>query len=131
LFRGGARIFGPRPRDYHFKLNKKVVLLSKKSALSARIKDESIKIVEDFTFDTPQTKAYLDFLKGFNLDDKKSILITPEVNVNVFLSCRNIPGADITEVLNFNAYDILNSGTILISEKSIEAISELLSNSKA
>ena len=66
-----------------------------------------------------------------NLDDKKSILITPEVNVNVFLSCRNIPGADITEVLNFNAYDILNSGTILISEKSIEAISELLSNSKA
>jgi large subunit ribosomal protein L4 len=131
LFRGGARIFGPRPRDYHFKLNKKVVLLSKKSALAARIKDESIKIVEDFTFDTPQTKAYLDFLKGFNLDDKKSILITPEVNVNVFLSCRNIPGADITEVLNFNAYDILNSGTILISEKSIEAISELLSNSKA
>jgi large subunit ribosomal protein L4 len=131
LFRGGARIFGPRPRDYHFKLNKKVVLLSKKSALSARIKDESIKIVEDFTFDTPQTKAYIDFLKGFNLDDKKSILITPEVNVNVFLSCRNIPGADITEVLNFNAYDILNSGTILISEKSIEAISELLSNSKA
>jgi large subunit ribosomal protein L4 len=112
-------------------LNKKVVLLSKKSALSARIKDESIKIVEDFTFDTPQTKAYIDFLKGFNLDDKKSILITPEVNVNVFLSCRNIPGADITEVLNFNAYDILNSGTILISEKSIEAISELLSNSKA
>lgn len=131
LFRGGARIFGPRPRDYHFKLNKKVVLLSKKSALSARLKDESIKIVEDFTFDSPQTKAYLDFLKGFNLDDKKSILITPEVNVNVFLSCRNIPGADITEVLNFNAYDILNSGTILISEKSIEAISELLSNSKA
>lgn len=130
LFRGGARIFGPRPRDYHFKLNKKVVLLSKKSALSARLKDESIKIVEDFTFDTPGTKAYLNFLKGFNLDDKKSILITPEVNVNVFLSCRNIPGADITEVVNFNAYDILNSGTILISEKSVEAISELLSNSK-
>ncbi len=130
LFRGGARIFGPRPRDYHFKLNKKVVLLSKKSALSARIKDESIKIVEDFTFDTPKTKEYLDFLKGFNLSDQKTILITPEVNVNVFLSCRNIPGADITEVINFNAYDIINSGTILISEKSIEAISELLSNTK-
>ena len=130
LFRGGARIFGPRPRDYHFKLNKKVVLLSKKSALSARLKDESIKIVEDFTFDTPQTKEYLNFLKGFNLLDQKSMLITPEVNVNVFLSCRNLPGADITEVLNFNAYDILNSGTILISEKSVEAISELLSNTK-
>ncbi|HUH74903.1 MAG TPA: 50S ribosomal protein L4 [Chitinophagales bacterium] len=130
LFRGGARIFGPRPRDYHFKLNKKVVLLSKKSALSARFKDESIKIVEDFTFDNPQTKEYINFLKGFKLDDKKSILITPEVNVNVFLSCRNIPGADITEVLNFNAYDILNSNTILISEKSIEVISELLSNTK-
>lgn len=130
LFRGGARIFGPRPRDYHFKLNKKVVILSKKSALSARIKDESIKIVEDFTFDTPKTKEYLDFLKGFNLSDQKTILITPEVNVNVFLSCRNIPGADITEVINFNAYDIINSGTILISEKSIEAISELLSNTK-
>lgn len=130
LFRGGARIFGPRPRDYHFKLNKKVVVLSKKSALSVRFKDESIKIVEDFTFDTPNTKEYLNFLKGFNLDAQKSMLITPEVNVNVFLSCRNIPGADITEVLNFNAYDILNSGTILISEKSIEVISELLSNTK-
>lgn len=131
LFRGGARIFGPRPRDYHFKLNKKVVALSKRSALSARIQDQSIKIVEDFTFDTPQTKAYINFLRGFGLNDQKTILITPDVDINIFLSSRNISGADVTEVESFNAYDILNSGTILISEKSVELIADLLSTDKA
>lgn len=131
LFRGGARIFGPRPRDYHFKLNKKVVALSKRSALSARVQDQSIKIIEDFTFDTPQTKAYINFLRGFGLNDQKSILITPDVDINVFLSSRNIPGADVTEVDSFNAYDVLNSGTVLISEKSVELIAELLSTGKA
>lgn len=131
LFRGGARIFGPRPRDYHFKLNKKVVALSKRSALSARVLDSSIKIVEDFTFDSPQTKAYINFLRGFGLNEQKTILITPDVDINVFLSSRNIPGADVTEVESFNAYDILNSGTVLISEKSIELIADLLSTGKA
>lgn len=131
LFRGGARIFGPRPRDYHFKLNKKVVALSKRSALSARVQDQSIKIVEDFTFDTPQTKAYINFLRGFGLNEQKSILITPDVDINIFLSSRNIPGADVTEVDAFNAYDVLNSGTVLISEKSVELIAELLSTGKA
>lgn len=131
LFRGGARIFGPRPRDYHFKLNRKVVALSKRSALSARVLDSSIKIVEDFTFDTPQTKAYINFLRGFGLNEQKSILITPDVDINIFLSSRNIPGADVTEVESFNAYDILNSGTVLISEKSIELIADLLSTGKA
>lgn len=131
LFRGGARIFGPRPRDYHFKLNKKVVALSKRSALSARVQDQSIKIIEDFTFDTPQTKAYINFLRGFGINDQKSILITPDVDINVFLSSRNIPGADVTEVESFNAYDVLNSGTVLISEKSVELIAELLSTGKA
>lgn len=131
LFRGGARIFGPRPRDYHFKLNKKVVALSKRSALSAKVQDQSIKIVEDFTFDTPQTKAYINFLRGFGINNEKSILITPDVDINIFLSSRNIPGADVTEVDSFNAYDILNSKTVLISEKSVELIAELLSTSKA
>lgn len=131
LFRGGARIFGPRPRDYHFKLNKKVVALSKRSALSAKVQDQSIKIVEDFTFDVPQTKAYINFLRGFGIDNQKSILITPDVDINIFLSSRNIPGADVTEVDSFNAYDIINSNTILISEKSVELIAELLSTSKA
>ncbi len=131
LFRGGARIFGPRPRDYHFKLNKKVVALSKRSALSAKVQDQSIKIVEDFTFDTPQTKAYINFLRGFGLNEQKSILITPDVDINIFLSSRNIPGADVTEVDSFNAYDVLNSGTVLISEKSVELIAELLSTGKA
>lgn len=131
LFRGGARIFGPRPRDYHFKLNKKVVALSKRSALSVKVQDQSIKIVEDFTFDTPQTKAYINFLRGFGINNEKSILITPDVDINIFLSSRNIPGADVTEVDSFNAYDILNSKTVLISEKSVELIAELLSTSKA
>ncbi|MCO5230067.1 MAG: 50S ribosomal protein L4 [Chitinophagales bacterium] len=127
LFRGGARIFGPRPRDYHFKLNKKVVALSKRSALSAKVLDQSIKIVEDFTFDTPQTKAYINFLRGFGLNDKKSILITPDFDVNIFLSSRNLPGADVVEAEGFNAYDLLNSNSILISESSVEVIGQLLS----
>lgn len=131
LFKGGARIFGPKPRDYHFKLNKKVVALSKRSALSAKVQDQAIKIVEDFTFDTPQTKAYINFLRGFGINNQKSILITPEVDINIFLSSRNIPGVDVTEVDSFNAYDIINSNTILISEKSVELIAELLSTSKA
>jgi large subunit ribosomal protein L4 len=128
LFRGGARIFGPRPRDYHFKLNKKVIALAKVSALSGKLAADGIKVVEDFTFEQPKTKGYLDFLNGFGLAEKKSLLIVPEFNDNVYLSSRNIPGADIAEVNTFNPYEILNSGTVLISEKAVEMIAAHFSN---
>lgn len=128
LFRGGARIFGPRPRDYHFKLNKKVVSLAKLSALSGKLAADGIKIVEDFNFEQPKTKGYLEFLNGFGLAEKKSLLIVPEFDDNVYLSSRNIPGADIAEVNSFNPYEILNSSTVLISEKAVELLAAHFSN---
>jgi large subunit ribosomal protein L4 len=128
LFRGGARIFGPRPRDYHFKLNKKVVNLAKLSALSGKLAADGIRVVEDFNFEQPKTKGYLEFLNGFGLAEKKSLLIVPEFDDNVYLSSRNIPGADIAEVNSFNPYEILNSSTVLISEKAVELMAAHFSN---
>jgi len=124
LFKGGARIFGPRPRNYDFKLNKKVKSLAKCSALSVKAAANSIKVVEDFSFETPKTKEYLSFLKNFGLDNKKSLLILPELNDNVYLSSRNIQGAEIALADSLNTYELMNNNTILISEKSIEAIAK-------
>lgn len=131
LFRGGATIFGPRPRDYSFKLNKKVVALSKRSALSSKASNQSVKVIEDFNLDTPKTKDFLNVLSSLGVENQKTLLITPEFNMNVYLSSRNIANADVAEVSNFNAYDILNSNTILISENSVELIADLLSTDKA
>lgn len=128
LFKGGARVFGPKPRDYHFKLNKKVINLAKKSALSAKAKDGSIKVIEDFNFDQPKTKQYIELLNNFGANGCRSLLILPEFNPNIYLSGRNIPGAEIAEANTFNAYEILNSSTILISEKSVEMITDIFSN---
>ncbi len=126
LFRGGARIFGPQPRDYSFKLNKKVKAIAKKSALSTKLASQALKVVEDFTFDTPKTKAYLDVLQNFGLNGKKSLYVANEVSDNVYLSCRNIQGADISAVEGLNVYDILNATTVLISENSIELLHQQL-----
>jgi len=126
LFRGGARIFGPQPRDYSFKLNKKVKSLAKRSALSTKLAADAIRIVEDFTFDTPRTKAYLEVLQNFGLNGKKSLYVADEVTDSVYLSCRNIQGADISAVEGLNVYDILNASTVLISEKSIELLHQQL-----
>ena len=122
MFKGGARIFGPRPRSYDFKLNKKVKSLAKYSALSVKAAGSSIKIVEDFSFDAPKTKEYIKFLTAFGLENKKSLLVLPELNDNVYLSSRNVQGAAIAIAENLNTYEIMNNNTILISEKSIEAI---------
>jgi len=126
LFRGGARIFGPQPRDYSFKLNKKVKSLAKRSALSTKLAADAIRIVEDFTFDAPRTKAYLEVLQNFGLNGKKSLYVADEVTDSVYLSCRNIQGADISAVEGLNVYDILNASTVLISEKSIELLHQQL-----
>ncbi|MCB0507210.1 MAG: 50S ribosomal protein L4 [Chitinophagales bacterium] len=122
LFKGGARIFGPRPRFYDFKLNKKVKTLAKSSALSAKVADSAIKIIEDFSFDAPKTKEYTKFLQAFGLENKKSLLVLPELNDNVYLSSRNIQGAAIAIADSLNTYEIMNNNMILISEKSIEAL---------
>lgn len=128
LFRGGARIFGPRPRSYSFKLNKKVKELAKYSALSAKIASNSIKVIEDFSIETPKTKEYINFLKGFGLENKKSLLIMPEFNDNIYLSSRNIQGAGLSDITSLNTYDIMNNSIILLSEKSVEALSNQIEN---
>jgi len=120
LFKGGARIFGPQPRDYSFKLNKKVKDLAKFSALSTKMAASAIKVVEDFNFDQPKTKEFIAVLKGFGLENKKTLLILPELNDNVYLSSRNLKNTSIGLANSLNTYEIMNNNTILIAEKSIE-----------
>lgn len=122
LFKGGARIFGPRPRFYDFKLNKKVKSLAKSSAFSVKAADNAIKVIEDFSFETPKTKEYLKFLQAFGLENKKSLMILPELNDSVYLSGRNVQGANFATVDSINTYEIMNNNTIFITEKSIEAL---------
>lgn len=128
LYRGGGRIFGPRPRSYDFKLNRKVNALAKKSALSTKVANNGLQVVEDFDFDAPKTKSYLEVLNGFDLNGKKSLLILPELAKNVFLSARNIKKSKVANVADINVYDVLNANTVLVSEKAIEAIKEQFSN---
>ena len=120
LFKGGARIFGPQPRDYSFKLNKKVKDLAKFSALSTKMAASAIKVVEDFNFEQPKTKEFIAVLKGFGLENKKTLLILPELNDNVYLSSRNLKNTSIGLANSLNTYEIMNNNTILIAEKSIE-----------
>lgn len=120
LFKGGARIFGPQPRDYSFKLNKKVKDLAKFSALSTKMATSAIKVVEDFNFDQPKTKEFIAVLKGFGLENKKTLLVLPELNDNVYLSSRNLKNTSIGLAASLNTYEIMNNNTILIAEKSIE-----------
>ncbi len=128
LYRGGGRVFGPRPRNYDFKLNKKVRALAKKSVLSTKLANEGLKVVEDFDFDAPKTKNYLEVVNGFGLNGKKSLLILPEMSQNVYLSSRNLPKVKVADVASVNVYDILNADTVIVSEKSVDAIKEQFSN---
>ncbi|MDD2345852.1 MAG: 50S ribosomal protein L4 [Bacteroidales bacterium] len=122
LFRGGARIFGPQPRLYGFKLNKKVKQLARYSALSYKAKSQDLIVVEDFTFDQPKTKNYSDFLKNFNLVDKKTLLIVSESNKNVYLSSRNLKGSNVVSVSDVNTYDIMNASKLIFLESSLEKL---------
>lgn len=127
LYKGGGRIFGPEPRDYSFKLNKKEKALAKISALSSKWSIDGIRIVEDFSFDSPKTKDFISVIKGFGLEGKKSLLVVPEFNENVYLSGRNIPNTDCTLAETLSAYEILKANTILLSESSVEALKTQLS----
>jgi large subunit ribosomal protein L4 len=125
-FKGGGRIFGPAPRDYSFKLNKKVKDLARKSALTYKAKDNSIAIIEDFKFEKPQTKQYLAFMKAVSLKDKKTLLVIPEANSNIALSGRNITNTKIITASQINTYDVLNADTLVLVESSISKIDNIL-----
>ena len=125
-FKGGGRVFGPAPRDYSFKLNKKVKDLARKSALTYKAKDNSISVIEDFKFEKPQTKQYLAFLKAISLKDKKTLLVIPETNSNIALSGRNITNTKVITAAQINTYDVLNADCLLLVESSIGKIDNIL-----
>lgn len=125
IFRGGGRAFGPEPRDYSFKLNKKLKQLARKSALTYKAKDKSIAILEDFTLDAPKTKEYLKMLEALSLGDKKTLLVLGEANKNVVLSGRNIRNTKIVSADALNTYDVLHADTLILSESSVEKIENL------
>ena len=125
-FKGGGRVFGPQPRDYSFKLNKKVKDLARKSALTYKAKDNSIAVLEDFTFESPKTKQFTALLKALSLGEKKTLLVLPEANKNVVLSGRNIQNAKITTADQINTYDVMNADSVIFVESSISKIENLL-----
>jgi large subunit ribosomal protein L4 len=125
-FKGGGRVFGPVPRDYSFKLNKKVKDLARKSALSYKAKDNSIAVLEDFNFDSPKTKQYVALLKALSLGDKKTLLVLPEGNKNVVLAGRNIQNSKITTADQINTFDVMNADNIIFVESSISKVENLL-----
>ena len=122
LFRGGGRVFGPRPRKYDFKINKKVKRLARKSALSYMAKDKNIIILEDFSFDVPKTKTYIDFLNNFEQLDNKTLLVLAESNKNIFLSSRNLSKAKVVLASELNTYDVMNANKLMVMESSINEI---------
>ncbi|MBS1559332.1 MAG: 50S ribosomal protein L4 [Bacteroidetes bacterium] len=125
-FKGGGRIFGPVPRDYSIKLNKKVKDLARKSALTYKAKDNSIAVVEDFTFEAPKTKQYIQLLKSLSLSAKKTLLVLPEVAKSVVLSGRNLQNTKVITASQINTYDVLHADHLILAEGSIEKISNLL-----
>ena len=122
LFRGGGRVFGPRPRSYDFKVNKKVKRLARKSALTYMAKDKNIIVLEDFSFDSPKTKSYSDFLSNFDLLDNKTVLVLPESNKNIILSSRNLKKARVVLASELNTYDVMNANKLMVMESSINKI---------
>ena len=129
VFRGGGRVFGPRPRNYGFKLNKKLKQLARLSALSYKAKDQQITVLENLQMEAPKTKQYLDLLSALSLDKHKSLLVLGENDSNVHLSARNIKHAAVTTVKQLNTYDVLNANHLIISEGAVEVIDKLLVNS--
>ena len=124
IFRGGGRVFGPRPRNYGFKVNKKVKRLARKSALTYKLNENNIIIVEDFNFDTPSTKLYSNALASFELLDNKSLLVLDKPNNNILLSSRNLRKAKVVLASELNTYDIMNASKMLFIESSIKVVEE-------
>ena len=119
---GGGRVFGPKPRDYSFKLNKKVKMLARKSALAYKAKGDAIVVVEDFSFEAPKTKEFLALAKNLKVADKKMLLVLAENNNNIYLSARNLQKTDVTTVTELNTYKVLDANQLVITESSLAAI---------
>ena len=124
---GGGRVFGPKPRNYSFKLNKKVKALARKSALSYKAQENAIVVLEDFTMEAPKTKDFVNITKNLKVEGKKMLLLLPEVNKNVFLSSRNLQRVEVMTATAVNAYKVLNSEVLVITENSLKAIDSILS----
>lgn len=123
---GGGRVFGPKPRDYSFKLNKKVKILARKSALSYKAKDNEIIVVDNFDMAAPKTKDFVNIAKNLKVEGKKTLVVLPEVNKNVYLSARNLQKAEVMSANNINTYKILNADVLVIAEASLEMINSVL-----
>ena len=126
LLRGGGRVFGPKPRDYSFKLNKKVKQLARKSALTYKAQEDCIIMLEDFSFDAPKTKEMVNIAKNLKVDGKKLLFLLPDANKNVYLSARNLQKAEVLEAAKVNTYKILDADVLVITEKSLEVINGIL-----
>ena len=122
---GGGRVFGPRPRDYRFKINKKVKMLARKLALTSKVQNNELIVVENFTFEAPKTKNYIDFAKNLKIEDKKVLLVLSEANNNVYFSLRNVPNAKMMQARDLNTYAILNNNALVLTEDSVNQINEL------
>jgi large subunit ribosomal protein L4 len=126
VLRGGGRAFGLKPRDYSFKLNKKLKRLARKSALAYKLKDNNVLVLEDFTFESPKTKKFLDILKSFNMLDKKSLLVLPDTDRNIILSSRNIPKTKVALASDINTYEIMNAQHLVFVESSLKEVENTL-----
>ncbi len=126
LLVGGGRVFGPKPRDYSFKLNKKLKALARKSALSYKAQNSAILVVEDFSFEAPKTKEFISVVKNLNVSDKKLLLVFAETNKNVYLSARNIKGVEVQTVSGLNTYRVLNAKVLIFTESALAAVDKVL-----
>lgn len=123
---GGARVFGPKPRNYDFKLNKKVKALARRSALSYKAQEGAIVVVEDFNFEAPKTKSFIDVVNNLKVADKKVFVVLPEANKNVYLSARNLQGAKVAIASDINTYGVLNAGVMVVTENALGKIEAVL-----
>ncbi len=123
---GGGRVFGPKPRDYHFKLNKKVKVLARKSALSYKAAENAIVVVEDFTMEAPKTKEFVNIAKNLKVDGKKALFVLSDVNKNVYLSARNLQRSYVTMANQVNAYRVLDADVLVVTENSLKTFDEIL-----
>ena len=123
---GGGRVFGPTPRDYSIKLNRKVKALARRRALSYKAQENSIVVVEDFTMDAPKTKDFVNITKNLKVEGKKVLLLLPEVNKNVYLSARNLQRAEVMMASTLNTYKVLNADVVVVTENSLKSIDEIL-----
>jgi large subunit ribosomal protein L4 len=123
---GGGRVFGPKPRDYYFKLNKKVKALARKSALSYKAQENAIIVLEDFTFEAPKTKEFVALTKNLKVSDKKVLMVLPNADKNVYLSARNLQGVNVNTISGVNTYSVLAAGALVLTENSLKAIEQIL-----